>query len=210
MSFQQQPTASERIKFDTQKPEKLLERIIKSSIDINKNGIVLDYYGGSGTTSNTAQKLGVKHITIEMGDHFYSVIIPRIKRTLIGQDTDVSRTNNYRGGGFIKYYELEQYEDVLRKAKYNDKDDLTLTMYNSERLLDCIKIRNGITRIDFNELYPDIDVAETISNITGKKIRKINNERVIFEDNTEIKFNDIQWEKNKNLRPLFWWGEANE
>ena len=67
---------SEMEGFDTQKPEKLLERIIKASS--NKNSIVMDFFSGSGTTINTAHKLGRKWIGVEMGEHFESVNIPRI------------------------------------------------------------------------------------------------------------------------------------
>lgn len=98
MSFQQQPTSSERVNFDTQKPEKLLTRVIKASS--KPGGIVLDYYGGSGTTPATAQKIGRKYIAIEMGDQFDAFMLPRMKRTVAGHETVVSRENKYRGGGF--------------------------------------------------------------------------------------------------------------
>ena len=34
----------------------------------------------------------------------------------------ISKELNWQGGGFFKYYELEQYEDTLRKVKYEDED----------------------------------------------------------------------------------------
>jgi adenine-specific DNA-methyltransferase len=59
------PMASERVDYDTQKPEKLLERIIKASSD--KNSIVADFFGGSGTTASVAEKLGRRWITSDLG-----------------------------------------------------------------------------------------------------------------------------------------------
>lgn len=59
------PTATERIDFPTQKPEKLLERIINVASD--KGDIVLDAFAGSGTTSSVAEKLGRRWITIDIG-----------------------------------------------------------------------------------------------------------------------------------------------
>ena len=50
------PQALERIGFDTQKPERLLERIIKASS--NEGDLVLDCFCGSGTTAAVAEKLG--------------------------------------------------------------------------------------------------------------------------------------------------------
>ena len=59
------PVANERIDYSTQKPEKLLERIIKSSS--NKDSVVADFFGGSGTTAAVAEKLGRKWITSDIG-----------------------------------------------------------------------------------------------------------------------------------------------
>ncbi len=111
MSFQQQPTASERLHFDTQKPEKLVERIILASTDPGDH--VLDYFGGSGTTGAAALKLGRKFLMCEVGAHFDTVLMPRLRRTLFGEVTAVSKTRGYSGGGAIKYLRLESYEDAL-------------------------------------------------------------------------------------------------
>ncbi len=55
----------EILNYATQKPEKLLERIIKASS--NENSIVADFFGGSGTTASVAEKLGRKWITSDFG-----------------------------------------------------------------------------------------------------------------------------------------------
>ena len=57
--------ATERIVYPTQKPEALLERIIKASS--NPGDLVLDCFCGSGTTAATAQKLGRRWITCDLG-----------------------------------------------------------------------------------------------------------------------------------------------
>lgn len=59
------PVAHERLNYATQKPEKLLERIIKASS--NKNSIVADFFGGSGTTASVAEKLGRRWISSDIG-----------------------------------------------------------------------------------------------------------------------------------------------
>lgn len=51
--------------YSTQKPEALLERIIKASS--NENSIVADFFGGSGTTAAVAEKLGRRWITSDLG-----------------------------------------------------------------------------------------------------------------------------------------------
>ena len=51
--------------YATEKPEKLLERIIKSSS--NKDSIIADFFSGSGTTGVVAEKLGIKWIMSDLG-----------------------------------------------------------------------------------------------------------------------------------------------
>ncbi|MDR0611828.1 MAG: site-specific DNA-methyltransferase [Planctomycetaceae bacterium] len=58
-------TSKEFLGYATQKPEKLLERILKASS--NENSIVADFFGGSGTTAAVAEKLGRKWITSDIG-----------------------------------------------------------------------------------------------------------------------------------------------
>ena len=55
----------QRTGYLTQKPEALLERIIKASS--NENSIVADFFGGSGTTAAVAEKLGRRWITSDLG-----------------------------------------------------------------------------------------------------------------------------------------------
>lgn len=57
--------AKERIDYATQKPEALLERIIKASS--NEGDLVCDFFGGSGTTAAVAERLGRKWITCDIG-----------------------------------------------------------------------------------------------------------------------------------------------
>jgi adenine specific DNA methylase Mod len=57
--------ASERVDYATQKPQALLERIIKSSS--NENSIVADFFMGSGTTGAVAEKLGRRWVMSDIG-----------------------------------------------------------------------------------------------------------------------------------------------
>lgn len=61
------PMAKERreVNYPTQKPEKLLERVIK--VSSNEGDLVLDCFGGSGTTAAVAEKLGRRWVTVDAG-----------------------------------------------------------------------------------------------------------------------------------------------
>jgi adenine specific DNA methylase Mod len=63
-AFQQQKSL-EKVGYDTQKPESLLERIIK--ISTNEDSIIADFFAGSGTTGAVAEKLGRKWIMSDLG-----------------------------------------------------------------------------------------------------------------------------------------------
>ncbi|MFY9104322.1 DNA methyltransferase [Aliarcobacter cryaerophilus] len=63
--FYVRANAKENVSYATQKPEKLLERIIKASS--NENSIVADFFGGSGTTASVAEKLGRRWISSDIG-----------------------------------------------------------------------------------------------------------------------------------------------
>ncbi|MDZ4808198.1 MAG: site-specific DNA-methyltransferase [Bacteroidota bacterium] len=63
--FHVNPMAIEKVNYETQKPEELLERILK--ISTNENDLVLDCFCGSGTTAATAEKLNRRWITCDLG-----------------------------------------------------------------------------------------------------------------------------------------------
>jgi site-specific DNA-methyltransferase (adenine-specific)/adenine-specific DNA-methyltransferase len=65
MSFQQIPTSTEKMGYPTQKPEALLDRIIKASS--NPGDLVLDCFTGSGTTQAVTQKSGRRWIGVDCG-----------------------------------------------------------------------------------------------------------------------------------------------
>ena len=57
--------AGEKTDYATQKPEALLERIVKASSD--EGMLVADFFGGSGVTAAVAKKLGRRFITSDIG-----------------------------------------------------------------------------------------------------------------------------------------------
>ena len=66
--------------YDTQKPEVLLERIIKASS--NRNSIVADFFAGSGTTGAVAERLGRRWIMADLGKPACMIM----RKRLVDQD----------------------------------------------------------------------------------------------------------------------------
>ncbi len=65
MDLPQVKSGEEKQQYPTQKPEALLERIIKASS--NEGDLILDCFCGSGTTAAVAEKLGRRWITCDLG-----------------------------------------------------------------------------------------------------------------------------------------------
>lgn len=93
--------AVERVGYDTQKPEALLDRIIKASS--NKNDIVCDFFCGSGTTLAVAEKLGRKWIGSDLG----KFAVHTTRKRLIG----VQRELKAKGQDFRAF-------EILNLGKY--------------------------------------------------------------------------------------------
>lgn len=70
--------ATEDTKYPTQKPEALLKRIIIASS--NPGDLVMDIFGGSGTTAAVAEKLGRRWITCDFGKHAIYTMQKRLLR----------------------------------------------------------------------------------------------------------------------------------
>lgn len=77
MSFQQIPTSIENTGYATQKPEALLERIIKASS--NEAMVVADFFGGSGVTAKAAHDLNRKFIHCDVGINSLQITRDRLK-----------------------------------------------------------------------------------------------------------------------------------
>jgi len=116
LSFNYVATAAdESWKFFTQKPERLLRRIIEASS--KKGDVVADFFLGSGTTTAVAHKLGRKWIGVEMGEHFYSVVLPRMKRVLAYDKSGISKeVKEYQGGGFFNTTSLSSMKKRWQTA----------------------------------------------------------------------------------------------
>lgn len=249
-----------RWSFSTENHEKLLKRVIETAS--NENDLVMDFFLGSGTTTAVAHKLKRKWIGVEMGEHFYTVVLPRMKKVLaydksgISKEEDVKeKYNENKAGGFFKYYELEQYEDTLRKVKYEDSDlfdnpyEDPYSQYVFMRDLKMLSAleadyKNNKVKVDLSRLYPNtpshspsqkgcqakpdgvvadtplgkgntpsadadtplekgnIDIAETLSNLLGKWIKRIISDYVEFEDGERVDLKNLDY---KLIKPLIWW-----
>ena len=148
--------------------------------------------------------LGRMKIVLSGDKEFKAIHSPVVRKPHLSKDVD------WNGGGFFKYYELEQYEDALKKAVYNptkeelENIDFSLSEKQAKVALD-IDLKKEMAKFVFEKLYPDVDIPETISNLFGKKIKKITKDKVIFVDDSEVDLNNLDFDKYDSLKKLIYW-----
>ena len=96
------PTSKERVSYPTQKPEALLERIIRASS--NEGDLVADFFCGSGTTAAVAEKLGRKWIATDLG----KFAIHTTRKRIIGVQRQLKK--EYKGYRAFEILNLGKYE----------------------------------------------------------------------------------------------------
>ena len=111
-------SSSEKVDYPTQKPEALLERIIKASS--NENDIVADFFCGSGTTLAVAEKLNRKWIGSDLGK--FSIHTTR-KRMIQVQRELKDKEKNYRAFEILNLgkYERAHYIGVNTNLRPEDQ-----------------------------------------------------------------------------------------
>lgn len=133
--------AREDTQYPTQKPEALLERIIKASS--NEGDLVADFFCGSGTTAAVAEKLGRKWITSDLG----KFAIHTTRKRLIGVQRQLkAEDKTYRAFEILNLgkYERQHYigvnpnlRDVEKQKQLEAKEaaflDLILRAYRAEK-----------------------------------------------------------------------------
>lgn len=114
--------------FETPKSCDLVERII-DFVSYAENDYILDYFAGSGTTGHAVINLNRedggkrKYILVEMGEHFNTMLKPRLEKVVFSKDWKDGKpeatSGNYSGiSHCFKYLRLESYEDTLNNIDF--------------------------------------------------------------------------------------------
>jgi len=204
-------------------PVSLYETLIGAATE-SPEDIILDFFAGSGTTAHAVMNLNRadggsrKYILVEMGEHFRTVILPRVKKVAFSdkwRDGKAVLGKESQGlSHFVKYFDLEGYEDALRRAVYGDHaaplfattmDELARYVFLRDlKLLDAVSVdvAGNQVAVALDRLYPGIDLAETLSCLTGKWIKRIGRDAVEFADGSTADLAAPRWE---DVKGLVWW-----
>ena len=134
--------AHEATKYATQKPEALLDRIIKASS--NEGDLVADFFCGSGTTAAVAEKLGRKWICTDLG----KFAIHTTRKRMIGVQRQLKAdSQNYRAFEILNLgkYERQHFVGINPNLREEEQQkqlqeketaflDLILNAYRGEKV----------------------------------------------------------------------------
>jgi len=112
------PRTIQNLEYPTQKPEKLIERIILASS--NQNDLISDFFCGSGTTLAVAEKLGRKWIGSDLG----KFAIHTSRKRMIGVQRELKKEGkNYRAFEILNLgkYERQHYIGVNPSLREKEK-----------------------------------------------------------------------------------------
>ena len=178
--------AKERLNYPTQKPEALLERIIKASS--NEGDLVADFFSGSGTTIAVAEKLGRKWIGSDLGK--FAIHTTR-KRMISVQRELKEKGHNYRAFEILNLgkYEIQHYiginlnereEQKIQQQQAKEKDFIKLIIraYKAEKIENfrCFVAKKAGRLVAVGPLNTPTSrlfVAEVIAECQEKKITKL-------------------------------------
>jgi DNA modification methylase len=130
--------AKEYQNYITQKPEALLERIIKASS--NEGDLIADFFCGSGTTAAVAEKLGRKWITTDLGRFSIHTARKRligVQRELQASGKDFRAFELLNLGKYERQFFMDDLTNGKRKAKEDLYVDLILEAYKAKRITGC-------------------------------------------------------------------------
>ena len=119
----------ESIGYPTQKPEVLLERVIKACS--NKNDIVADFFSGGGTTAAVAEKLGRRWIACDVSRIAISVARDRIQK-IYSEKSGIEPINKKAKHGFEIQYHGAYDKSKVRDLKEKEYVKFILQCYEAE------------------------------------------------------------------------------
>jgi DNA modification methylase len=124
--FAVNPMAEEKLEYPTQKPEELIERLIRALTP--KDGIVLDAFAGSGTMAAVAEKLGIRWLAMDCGKLAIYTIQKRLfaLTTTIGAAKKDDRSEPERVDDWAKH--LKGAPSVLLITEKARKGECSITL----------------------------------------------------------------------------------
>lgn len=160
--------SNERTQYPTQKPEALLEKIIKASSD--EGDLILDCFSGSGTTLVVAQLLGRRWIGCDINLGAIQTTAKRLNQIVQEeQKAQPKLLNNFKGLLGFKIYNVNDY-DVFKNEL--EAKEIVMEMYGVEPIkrsyFDGVLDNNFIKVMPINRVLNKLDIKAVLKNIEDK------------------------------------------
>lgn len=161
-----QNNAKEKIDYPTQKPEALLERIIKASS--NPGDIVLDCFAGSGTTMAVAQKLGRRWIGCDINIGAIQTSTKRLAQIIEDQEkaNDKLIKDDFKGLLAFKVFNVNDY-DIFKNEI--EAKEIVMEMYGVEPIkrsqFDGVLDNKFVKVTPLNKILNKLDIKTVLKNI---------------------------------------------
>lgn len=190
----------ERTGFNSQKPERLLARIIGALS--NEGDIVLDYHLGSATTASVAHKMNRQYIGIEQMNYIEEISIERLKSVIDGAKVGISKDVEWQGGGSFVYCELK-----------NDAQDFLIKVENALSSEELVELLEKVKKSSFLSYRVDVKKLnkEEFTNLSLFEQKQLL-EELVDQNNLYVNYSDIDdvdnnvTEKEKELNRQFYEG----
>lgn len=159
---------TERTPYPTQKPEALVERILKSST--SKDDIVADFFVGSGTTPAIAQKLGRRWIACDINLGAIQTTAKRLNQIIQEQTKgQVKLLKDFKGLPTFKIYNVNDY-DVFKNEL--EAKEVVMEMYGVEPIkrsyFDGVLDNNFIKVMPLNRVLNKLDIRAVLKSVEDK------------------------------------------
>lgn len=191
----------ERIGYPTQKPQELIERIIKASS--NEDDIVADFFMGGGTTCAVAQKLGRKFIGCDISRVASSVALNRLIKDAEEISGKVASVNKDKKGKQDVMFALEHIPDIhvyymgvypIEKFQFIEQkqfEDFILTCYGASRFTGEGKI-TGVMNAGTSLLVGSVKPNESLSKADLKKFAE-DVLKLRYQENIRLRLKVVAW-----------------
>ncbi len=161
-------SAHERTGYPTQKPEDLLERIIK--VSSNKESIIFDCFMGSGTTQAVAMKLGRRFIGADINLGAIQTTTKRLNNIM--KENNSTLTNEPMPG--FEVYNVNNYDFFRNPVEARDLliEALNIQPFSQRKAFDGELDGRNVKIMPVNRIATKADLAELITNLPYKTYDK--------------------------------------
>lgn len=179
------------------KPVSVVRRVV--DVTTRSDGFVLDCFAGSGTTGQAVVEANReddglrRYCLVELGKHFDSVLVPRLKKTIYSANWENGKPTDRSTGvsHLIKYLRLESYEDALSNIAFSENENaqkqfsfdeycinymLEFETSESETLLNIEKLASPFEytleiRDGEESTFKQVDLPETFNFLIGLRVQ---------------------------------------